>query len=618
MAAGCLLVAAAITLALVLPGRAQAAEDPAPARLAQAEALETEEESGVTLEALRSISFTDVAGEGPAQDAVRYVAYFGIMEGVGEGRFDPDALLTRAQTAALLQRMVSDASDTNGAVKTGQSFPDVAADAWYADAVAWAAQSGIITGNADGTFAPDRRVTRTELAVLLWREAALLGGAPASSGDLSAYRDGAQVPSYAREAVAWALETGVYDALVADTIYPDLPVSREQFAQAAVALTAAVEAEPLAMELAASDSRAPVVSASRANHDAIQAAVDAAAEKYGAVGVQVAVVENGEVTDTFASGWATQGSDPMTADHRMRVASISKVLIGLETMLLREQGVVDLDVSIGEYWGVNAVNPYYPDIPVTLRSMLSHTSSISNLGDDASRSYSSVRSRLAGGGFSHMMPGAISSWSYNNYAFGVLGQTIELASGLCMDDLLRRDLFDVMGIDGAFAAGDLEDSSQLVTLVYHGGSVARSVSTQRSLHAPDTPGASGSYFFGGLNISVSDLAKIDALLANDGNYEGLQLVEPETVELMETIDPTQLSDGTYQGLPLRCQRDIYGRGTLYYHTGSAYGVYNCMSYDPDTSDGVVVLTVGASGAKDERGIYAICGEISQYVYTAIR
>ena len=72
-----------------------------------------------------------------------------------------------------------------------------------------------------------------------------------------------------------------------------------------------------------------------------------------------------------------------------------------------------------------------------------------------------------------MQPGAISSWSYNNYAFGVLGQTIELASGMCMNDLLRRDLFDVVGIDGAFAAGDLEDSSQLVTLVYHGGGVAR-------------------------------------------------------------------------------------------------------------------------------------------------
>ena len=86
---------------------------------------------------------------------------------------------------------------------------------------------------------------------------------------------------------------------------------------------------------------------------------------------------------------------------------------------------------------------------------------------------------------------------------------------------------------------------------------------------------------------------------------------------METINETMLSDGTYQALPLRCQKNIYGRDTLYYHTGSAYGVYNCMSYDPASGDGVVVLTVGASGAKDDRGIYAICGEISTYVYNII-
>ena len=89
LTAGGLLLAAAVVLAVALPGRAAAAEGIGTARLAQEEALETEEESGVTLEALRSISFTDVAGEGPAQDAVRYVAYFGIMEGVGEGTLRP-------------------------------------------------------------------------------------------------------------------------------------------------------------------------------------------------------------------------------------------------------------------------------------------------------------------------------------------------------------------------------------------------------------------------------------------------------------------------------------------------------------------------------------------------
>ena len=114
-------------------------------------------------------------------------------------------------------------------------------------------------------------------------------------------------------------------------------------------------------------------------------------------------------------------------------------------------------------------------------------------------------------------------------------------------------------------------------------------------------------------VSSTDLCKIAAMLANDGNYEGLQLLQPESVTLMETINQSQLGDGSYQALPLRYQKNLYGRNGLYYHTGSAYGVYNWMSYDPETKDGVVVLTVGASGAKDNRGIYAICGEISSYI-----
>ena len=59
------------------------------------------------------------------------------------------------------------------------------------------------------------------------------------------------------------------------------------------------------------------------------------------------------------------------------------------------------------------------------------------------------------------------------------------------------------------------------------------------------------------------------------------------------------------------------RPGVYYHTGSAYGVFNCASYDPATGDGVVVLTVGASGAKDEHGIYKVCAEISNEIYGKI-
>ena len=579
-------------------------------------AIEPVYEEPLTLDSIHQVHFFDVSAEDAAYDAVCYMASKAVMQGVGGGRFDPDGLITRAEAVVLLQRM---GAEVIVPIELQPVYSDVSADDWFADAVAWASSAGIVTGNADGTFAPERTVTRTELAVMLSRFAAALGADTAASGDLSRWTDGASVPSYAALSLSWALERGLLDCVVTETIHGKLPVSRKQCAQMLAALTAAVESEPLAVQIAEQDNLAPIISNSRANHSRLQAAVDAAAAKYGAIGVQVAVIENGQVTDTFASGWATKDVDKMTARHKMRVASISKVVIGMEAMLLREQRILDLDAPIGTYWGISMKNPYYPNDPVTIRSLMNHTSSIIVAGDDISRSYSAVRSRLSGGsGYRKVRPGSIYGWAYNNYGFSVLGMTLELAANDTMDDLLRRDLLDFMEIDAAFAPGDLQDSSRLVTLAYHGGGIARSVSKQRSLHSTGTPGASGSYFAGGLTISAYDLGKLVALLANDGRYEGLQLMKPESVTLMETVNEVQLSDGSYQGLPLRYRTNIYGRDRLYYHTGSAYGVYNCMSYDPDTGDGVVVLTVGASATKDDVGIYAICGEISHEIYNATK
>jgi CubicO group peptidase (beta-lactamase class C family) len=578
----------------------------------------------ITAEALETVSFTDVTGSGPAQDAVRYVACLGLMEGTGAATFNPYGLISRATVAVLLQRLAEEPGEEAATVTDSglpgdgtalhRHFTDVTEDAWYAAAVSWAAQAGIVTGSGDGSFSPNQQVTRAQLAVMLYRYAAYVGADTQTTGDLSAYDDGAGVASYAKEAVAWALEQGVFDPLVREDIDPLLPVTRLQLAQVLVALIAHTTGEPVAAEIASRDALEPVVSASRANHEAISAKIEQTAAKYGAIGIQVAVIEDGQITDAFATGWATRGSDPMTAYHKMRIASISKVVVGMEVMRLREKGVVNLDSSVGSYWGITTKNPYYPQYPVTLRSILSHTSSIANFGDNESRSYGSVRSRLAGSsGYSRLVPGSIYSWSYNNYAFSVLGMTAELAAGASMNSLLDRDFFNTMGIDAAFAAGDLKDSSDLVTLYYHGGSVARSTAAQRALHTAD-PGQSGTFFAGGLTISAMDMAKLVALLANDGSYEGVQLLQPATVALMEQYNEKVLSDGSYQALPLRYRKNIYGRSGLYYHTGSAYGVYNCISYDPTTGDGVVVLTVGASAAKDSQNIYAVCGEISSYIY----
>ena len=72
-----------------------------------------------------------------------------------------------------------------------------------------------------------------------------------------------------------------------------------------------------------------------------------------------------------------------------------------------------------------------------------------------------------------------------------------------------------------------------------------------------------------------------------------------------------------QCLVLRRQEDLLGREELYYHTGSSYGVYALMSYDPETEDGVVVITTGAPYELEEHGIYSLCAQLTEQVYDAM-
>ena len=95
-------------------------------------------------------------------------------------------------------------------------------------------------------------------------------------------------------------------------------------------------------------------------------------------------------------------------------------------------------------------------------------------------------------------------------------------------------------------------------------------------------------------------------------------MEEASIEQMETRIETPVPGGSYQALPMRYWPELYGREGIYFHTGSAYGVFNAATYDPVTRDGVVVLTSGASGAKDEYGIYKVCAAINEYIYNVIQ
>ena len=149
----------------------------------------------------RALRFNDEDGHW-AKDALAFVSARGLMIGMGDGEFSPDTGMTRAMFAAVLYRL-EDASPAGA-----NPFGDVPEDAWYRDAVTWAANAGIAEGDGSG-FVPDAEITREQIAVMLWRYAARLGLDVTAADDLRDFPDADEISGWAREAVGWAVKTGL-------------------------------------------------------------------------------------------------------------------------------------------------------------------------------------------------------------------------------------------------------------------------------------------------------------------------------------------------------------------------------------------------------------------------
>ena len=148
--------------------------------------------------------FSDVKKTDWYFDSVCYAEQNRLFLGVSDTEFAPNELLTRAMFITILYR-ADGRPQTNNMLK----FDDVAEDAYYADAVCWASENGIITGVSDGKFAPDQNMTREEIAAVMSRYADYKGIHTASQGDLTVFADADAVSGWARESVAWAVDYGL-------------------------------------------------------------------------------------------------------------------------------------------------------------------------------------------------------------------------------------------------------------------------------------------------------------------------------------------------------------------------------------------------------------------------
>ena len=166
--------------------------------------------------------FIDIAPDAWYKDAVQYAYDNGLMTGVSATEFAPEATTTRAMIVSILARL----ENVTSAESAG--FSDVSDGDWYATAVNWAANVGVVNGYEDNTFRPNTAITREQLAAILMNYAAYKGEDVSARADLSNYTD--QPSIWATETMQWAVAEGLISGVTNTQLQPQGNATRAQVA----------------------------------------------------------------------------------------------------------------------------------------------------------------------------------------------------------------------------------------------------------------------------------------------------------------------------------------------------------------------------------------------------
>lgn len=388
-----------------------------------------------------------------------------------------------------------------------------------------------------------------------------------------------------------------------------------------------------------------------------------------------AIIYEGQFGHRWIDNAHPENHRPANADTLYRLASISKLITSIGVMRLVEDGKLNLDEDVSTYLGFPLRNPHFPDRKITLRMMMSHTSS---LRDDAgyywdAKSGLTLRDALTPAGRAY---GSGKMWATNappgeyfNYAnlpWGVIGTIMERATGERFDRLMRRLVLDPLELTGGYSPADLptEALSNVATLYRkrpanddnapwntNGPWV---VQTDDFVTAPPPAralpdyviGTNGTLFGpqGNCRLSARGLSRIMLTLMNGGKFEGKQILSETSVDAMLSdqwhaegnngntggefsTDNLQAMNSWGLGVHRFLDRSGKGKGDrlvqpggfiAFGHTGDAYGLTSAMVFDPQRKIGLIFL-VGGVGADPTKtpGEYSAMRRYEERILTAL-
>ena len=169
--------------------------------------------------------FTDVSEKDWFYSDVMFVYENGLMLGTSKALFSPHGTATRGMMATILWRM-----EGSPAPKGKNSFTDVEAGKWYADAITWTAENGIFAGYGKDKFGPDDPITREQLAAIFYRYADYKGYDLTVKGNLDKFKDADKITDYAKTAMGWAVGSGLVKGKSGNLLDPQGTATRAEIA----------------------------------------------------------------------------------------------------------------------------------------------------------------------------------------------------------------------------------------------------------------------------------------------------------------------------------------------------------------------------------------------------
>lgn len=362
-------------------------------------------------------------------------------------------------------------------------------------------------------------------------------------------------------------------------------------------------------------------SALASSDPALDAFIEARMDEAKVPGLQCCIVKDGHIVFATGYGWADiETETPMTPDSVLEIASISKTFTATAAMQCVERGILRLDKDVKAALGWSARNPRHRKVPITLKMLMTHTSSITDSkvlwdgyyfgGDSPIALDDWCRGYLTPGGdwwnsknWGKYAPGA--EWSYSNAGAATCGDVVEQASGTPFDAWCDDHIFGPLGMrDTSWRLRDLPAGLLAMPYYWEGGDYL----PYGLYGCPDYPDSM-------VHTSANQLGKFLITYLQGGIYRGHRILDATTVDMMLTpfVPGTDVLTGkeVSQGLFWHSNETFVHGRTLWGHSGADLGISSEMYMDRSRNEGVIVLANGEASAWNYPALAAIVTQLFQ-------